>query len=412
MKKVTEEELDFRHLFESAPALMLVLDPALHIVAVSDSYLEATFTKREEILGKYLFDVFPDNPEIDDPDGVSNLHSSLKRVLEFKKPDTMAVQRYDVRLPESEGGGFIEKYWSPLNAPVFDKDGTTLKYIIHRVKDATEFVKLKEQHKMNEDLIRRSELMEVEIYTRGQELQHAREILEEKNNELVRSNAEMESFSYSVSHDLRAPLRAIGGYAGMLEEDYGKMLDEEGRRLLGEVQKNSRKMGDLIDDLLALSRLGRKEMKVKMVDMTALAHEALREVCPDQESCEQVKISPLHDACADHSLIMHVMTNLLSNALKYSSHAKTPMVEVSSQRSDDEIIYTVRDNGVGFDMTYANKLFGVFQRLHSSSQFEGTGVGLAIVKRIVERHGGKVWAEGKINEGAEFSFSLPVLNDR
>ena len=411
MKQGTEEELDFRHLFESAPALMLVLSPTLHIVAVSDAYLDATMTVRSEIMGKYIFDVFPDNPEVDNADGVSNLHSSLRRVLQYKRPDTMAVQRYDIRLPEAEGGGFIEKYWSPLNSPVFENDGSTIKYIIQRVKDSNEFVKLKSEHKATEYMIKRTELMEVEIYTRSQELQHAREILEEKNTELLRSNAEMESFSYSVSHDLRAPLRAIGGYAGMLEEDYGKMLDDEGRRLLSEVQKNSRKMGDLIDDLLALSRLGRKEMKVHLVDMTALAHEALNEVCSDKGECREVKISKLDDAYADHSLIMHVMTNLLSNALKYSSHGKTPLVEVSSRRSDDFLIYTVKDNGVGFDMTYVNKLFGVFQRLHSSSQFEGTGVGLAIVKRIVERHGGKVWAQGKMNEGAEFSFSLPVLND-
>jgi len=405
------EELDFRHLFESAPALMLVLTPALHIIAVSDAYLDATMTVRSEIMGRHIFEVFPDNPEIDNPDGVSNLHSSLKRVLQYKKPDAMAVQRYDIRLPESEGGDFVERYWSPLNSPVFEADGMTIKYIIHRVKDATEFVKLKAEHKVAEDMIKRTELMEVEIYTRSQELQHAREILEEKNTELLRSNAEMESFSYSVSHDLRAPLRAIGGYAAMLDEDYGKLLDAEGRRLLTEVQKNSKKMGDLIDDLLALSRLGRKEMKIGTVDMTELTQEALAEVNSEYSSKTKIKIDKLDDAPADHALMLHVMTNLISNALKYSSHGTEPVVEVTSRRADDAVIYSIKDNGVGFDMTYANKLFGVFQRLHAPSQFEGTGVGLAIVKRIVERHGGNVWAEGKVNEGATFSFSLPLINN-
>lgn len=401
-----KEEIDFRQLFESAPGLMLVLDPQLHIVAMSDAYAVATMTQREEILGKYIFDVFPDNPDDSDADGVSNLHASLNRVLQYNKPDAMAIQRYDIRRPESEGGGFEVRYWSPLNTPIMNDNGS-IRYIIHRVKDATEFVKLKEEHKLNEDLLKRTEEMEVEIYTRSMELQQAREILEQKNAELIRSHTEIESFSYSVSHDLRAPLRAVSGYAGILAEDYGEILDAEGKRVLNEIQKNSKKMGELIDDLLALSKLGRKEIRKTVIDMKYLAEEVLSEINRLETHKGDIKIAALHQAVADYSLMRHVVINLLSNAIKYSALAEKPLIEITSRSDNDEVTYTVKDNGVGFDMAYANKLFGVFQRLHSPAEFEGTGVGLAIVKRIIERHGGRVWAEGKLNEGAAFSFTLP-----
>jgi light-regulated signal transduction histidine kinase (bacteriophytochrome) len=249
--------------------------------------------------------------------------------------------------------------------------------------------------------------MEVEIYTRSMELQQAREILEQKNAELIRSHAEIESFSYSVSHDLRAPLRAVSGYAGMLAEDYGAILDAEGKRILSEIQKNSKKMGALIDDLLALSKLGRKEMRKTEIDMKYLIEEVLSEINRVEAYKADIKIAGLHSAVADYSLMRHVVINLLSNAIKYSSLAEKPIIEITSRCDNDEVIYTIKDNGVGFDMAYVHKLFGVFQRLHSPAEFEGTGVGLAIVKRVIERHGGRVWAEGKLNEGAAFSFTLP-----
>ena len=400
-------EIDFRLLFESSPGLMLVLDPDLYIVAVTDAYAQATMTQREEIIGCYIFDVFPDNPDDNQADGVSNLHASLNRVLQNRQPDAMAIQRYDIQRPETDGGGFEIRYWSPLNTPVLSSDGS-VRFIIHRVKDATEFVKLKEEHKINEDLIKRTEEMEVEIYTRSQELKLAREILELKNAELMRSNAEIESVSYSVSHDLRAPLRAVSGYAGMLAEDYEDILDTEGKWLLNEIRKNSKKMGELIDDLLALSKLGRKEIRKTHINMKNLVDEVLAEINREASAQTEIRISELHGAVADYSLIRHVMINLLSNALKYSSHNPLPVVRILSQCEKDEVIYTVIDNGVGFDMAYSNKLFGVFQRLHSPAEFEGTGVGLAIVKRVVERHGGRVWADGKVNAGASFSFSLPM----
>ncbi|HWY37968.1 MAG TPA: ATP-binding protein, partial [Bacteroidia bacterium] len=247
------------------------------------------------------------------------------------------------------------------------------------------------------------------------EKKHSEEQVKQLNKDLLSNisqleivNKELESFSYSVSHDLRAPLRAIDGYAKIIEEDYGKNLDEEGRRLLETVQYNAKKMGSLIDDLLAFSRLGKKEPTKTDLNMVELVEGALFEINKATEHKAKVNIGQLHPAKGDYGLINQVVINLLSNAIKYSAKSPRPLVEVSSEKSNGEIIYTIKDNGAGFDMRYVHKLFGVFQRLHTPDEFEGTGVGLAIVLRIITKHGGKVWAEGKKNEGATFKFSLPI----
>jgi signal transduction histidine kinase len=226
---------------------------------------------------------------------------------------------------------------------------------------------------------------------------------------LEAANHELESFSYSVSHDLRSPLRAIDGYARMLDEDYGERLDGEARRLIAVVRANARKMGQLIDDLLAFSRLGRQELLRLPVDMTALAKEVLQELNPAPVA--QVELGELPAAAADRALLKQAWLNLIGNALKYSAKREQPRVELGARREPHENIYWVRDNGVGFDMRYAEKLFGVFQRLHSSDEFPGTGVGLAIVQRVINRHGGRVWAEGRPGDGATFFFSLPSASD-
>jgi light-regulated signal transduction histidine kinase (bacteriophytochrome) len=208
-----------------------------------------------------------------------------------------------------------------------------------------------------------------------------------------------------VSHDLRAPLRAVDGYARMLEEDYRERLDDEGRRLLGVVREASGRMGRLIDDLLAFSRLGRQEPAKRALDMAALLGEVLAEA--RGESTAALEIAPLPPASADRAMIKQVWANLIGNAFKYSGKREGARVEVGAREEPGELVYWVRDNGVGFDMRYAGKLFGVFQRLHRADEFPGTGVGLAIVQRVVTRHGGRVWAEGKPGEGACFFFSLP-----
>ncbi|MBV8032136.1 MAG: GAF domain-containing protein [Betaproteobacteria bacterium] len=223
--------------------------------------------------------------------------------------------------------------------------------------------------------------------------------------ELERANAELEAFSYTVSHDLRAPLRAVDGFARIFEEDYSRYVDEEGRRLLGVIRESSRRMGTMIDSLLALSKLGRQPLHFADVDMTQLAAEAWVELAPDARvSCS---LPALPSIRGDRALLKQVWTNLLGNAIKYSAKAGNPSVEVSGRREGSECVYCVADNGAGFDMRYAAKLFGVFQRLHGADEFPGTGVGLAIVQRIVSRHGGRTWAESEPERGARFYFSLP-----
>lgn len=583
MKK-KEADIDFRLLFESAPGHFLILKPdapRFTILGASDAYLAVTMTDREKITGRALFDVFPDNPDDKTADGTSNLRKSLETVIKTKEPHTMAIQKYDIQRPISEGGGFEERYWSPHNTPVLNKENQ-IEYIIHKAEDVTESSLFK-KHSIEEIQITRDKLEERDIllnenqerinailevlikYTardfskqiklsdKGDELdaiaiglntlggelksyikqlqqseekfekafssnpagitltnittgkwievnesfekmtgfgrkellgrnsseleifsnderkkilselekkgsiknyevyfkrkngekgsaifsnepiliggkphvisilyditakKEAERKVKQLNNELQSNfaqlesvNKELESFSYSVSHDLRAPLRAIDGYAGILEEDYGTVLDTEGKRILDAVKSNAKKMGALIDDLLSFSRLGKKELIKTDINMNQLMEGVLYDLNKSIKHNATVKIKYLEPARGDYGLLSQIATNLLSNAIKYSSKVKDPMIEVSCEKNDKEIIYIIKDNGAGFDMKYINKLFGVFQRLHTTDEFEGTGVGLAIVQRIIAKHGGTVWAEGEKNKGATFRFSLPI----
>lgn len=246
---------------------------------------------------------------------------------------------------------------------------------------------------------------------RAEELIIANNVLAMRTAELLSANSELESFSYSVSHDMRAPLRAIHGFARMLKEDYEFNLDPEANRLINNIVNNTRRMGVLIDELLAFSRLGRKDLLIVDVPMQGVVENLCQEIGkqhPEQQI--EFKIIGLLNAYGDYNSIRQMWVNLISNAVKYSKLKEKSIVEIGSSESENEIIYSIKDNGAGFDMRYAKKLFGVFQRLHSEEQFEGTGVGLAIVHRIVSKHGGRVWGEGKVNEGAIFHFSLPKIS--
>ncbi len=394
-RRAEQIHLHFRALFESLPGLYLVLKPDLTIVAVSDAYLKATMTKRELILGRGLFEIFPDNPDDPAATGTSNLRASLNRVLQSGKSDTMAIQKYDVRRPD---GVFEERFWSPVNSPVLNPARQT-EYIVHRVEDVTDYVRQRTQAE-GEGAMR--ERLNSEIFRSTQEVQAA-------NQQLRALNAELEAFSYSVSHDLRAPLRHIDGFADMLTHHVGDKLDEKGRRLLKTISDSAKRMGTLIDDLLVFSRMGRSEMRRTKVDLDALAQEVIRELGSETQGRNVVwKRGELPVVDGDPALLRQVFVNLLSNALKYSRTRDPAIIEITSTDGPGEKVTCVRDNGVGFDMAYAHKLFGVFQRLHRSEDFEGTGIGLANVLRIVTRHGGRAWAEGKVGEGAMIYFSLPV----
>ena len=237
----------------------------------------------------------------------------------------------------------------------------------------------------------------------------AEQKLRDAEMETKKINDDLESFTYSVSHDLRAPLRSINGYSQILIDDYSDKLDEEGNRVLSVVISNAKRMGRLIDDLLEFSRLGRKEITRGMVDVneqvTIISTELL-----DLEKNRKIdlKIHPLGTASIDAVMMRQVWINLIGNALKYSRNKETTIIEIGRKDENGKAIFYVKDNGAGFDMAYMDKLFGVFQRLHKVNEFEGTGVGLALVKRIVEKHKGSVWAEAKVGEGATFYISVSV----
>jgi len=233
----------------------------------------------------------------------------------------------------------------------------------------------------------------------------------ERTAQLEAANQELEAFSYSVSHDLRAPLRAVNGFAGIVLEDFGSQLPEEGRRYLERIRNGGQQMGMLIDDLLAFSRLSRQLINLQRVDTTKLAQNAIEELKPQRDGRRiEIKVGELPACQGDPALLKQVWVNLISNAVKYTCGRELAIVEIGCTRENGENVYFVRDNGAGFDMQYANKLFGVFQRLHRADEFEGTGVGLAIVQRIIYRHGGRVWAEAKVNQGATFYFTVEKGN--
>jgi PAS domain S-box-containing protein len=249
-------------------------------------------------------------------------------------------------------------------------------------------------------------------------LKQAEEKVQQLNNELEQrvrqrtaeleaANKELEAFSYSVSHDLRAPLRAVNGFAEIVMDEFGSQVPEDARRHLERIRKGAVRMGELIDDLLAFSRLSRQAMTSAVVDPARLVQAALDELAPQREGRKiDIHVAKLPACRGDGALLRQVWVNLISNAVKYTAGRETAVVEIGCERENDQDVFFVRDNGAGFDMQYAGKLFGVFQRLHRAEEFEGTGVGLAIVQRIVHRHGGRIWAAAAEGRGASFHFTL------
>jgi len=331
-------------------------------------------SSREDIIGKTQFDFMP-------PDERKRVAAIFFEIATNKFP-IKDLENWNIR----KNGERICLLTNGV--PILDEEGN-LKGYRGVDKDITERIQIQEEiKKLNEELEQR---------------------VIERTAQLQAINKELEAFSYSVSHDLRAPLRAIDGYTHILFEDYETKLDDEGKRLCSVIRENSRRMGQLIDDLLSFSRLSRVDINISRIDMKELAGSVYNELT-NPENSQQIdfQLGELDSVSGDINLLRQVWTNLISNAIKFSSHREQPMIKISCKRKKNIVVYRITDNGAGFDMKYIDKLFGVFQRLHSVKDFEGTGVGLAIVQHIIIRHGGQVWAEGEVDKGATFYFSLPI----
>jgi len=372
-RRVEERTAELSDLFNNAPCGYHSLDEKGTIININDTELKWLGYSREEITGK-------------------------QQIMDLFTPGSREV--FAEQFP-----AFKERGWlKDLELDMLRRDGSTLPVLV----TATAI--------RNEDgrfLLSRSTLVDNTDRKQAEKVrQEAQARLETAKNELEAANRELEAFSYSVSHDLRAPLRAINGFARIIEEDYAASLDADGVRLFENILRNTQQMDRLITDLLALSRVSTGEINAEMIDMAGLVQSSYDETA-SAEAKEKftLLLAPLPQAWGDPILIRQVWVNLISNAIKYSLRAENPRIEIGSREENGAVTYFVRDNGVGFDPIYAPKLFGVFQRLHKSSDFEGVGLGLAIVQRIIRRHGGSVKAEGMPGKGAVFSFSLPAKKE-
>ena len=358
-------------LFENIPAMLSVKDAReLRFLRFNKAGEALLGLSRDKLIGKSDYDFFPEQ-EADIFTAKDRAVLAGGQLVEIPE-ESIHTRRQGIRILHT------------VKIPILDAEGIS-QYLLGISQDITE---------------RRHAEDEIRALNSTLKLQTER---------LETANKELESFSYSVSHDLRAPLRAIDGFALMLLEDCGGRLDSEGLRYLDVIRGNATRMGALIDDLLTLSRLGRLAVKKTLVDMDQLVGEVVRESLETHgDKAPKIEVGPLPAANADRALMRQVWVNLISNAIKYSGKSPAPTIEVSGHQGAAEYVYAVKDNGAGFSMEYYDKLFGVFQRLHRADEFTGTGVGLAIVQRLVTRHGGRVWAQGEENKGAEFFFTLPT----
>lgn len=361
-----KRERIFRSIAASIPGMAIIMLDYKHRYLMAEGELITNFGyTKKQLLGNRMEDVLP-------PDRFALLRSKLERVF---KGETFSDHM-------NRGSLYMNiRYVPVLNA---QRQAYAAMMVIF---DVTELKKT-----------------QLALSRMNNSLEH---LVKERTDELTEANEELQALSYSVSHDLRAPLRAIMGYSVMLQEDYANSLDDNGNRLLSVLQSNATRMNQRISDLLTFARLGQTEIQRTTTDITRLASIIAGEIQVTYPNTT-IKVSPLHPALADKALLTQVFSHYLSNAAKYASKKSNPHIQISSWVDDQFIVYAIEDNGQGFDMKYADKLFKVFQRLHSLKEFEGSGVGLAIVRTIIKKHGGHVWAESEPDKGATFYFSLPV----
>jgi len=395
-----------------------------NLISIVGTILDITERKQvEEALResedkfKYVFDHSVIGKSLTFPSGEIHVNKAFCDMLGYSQDELENTKWQDISSPqdievtqshlnmllsgEKDSVRFVKRYIHKNGSVIWTDVGTALRrdadrkplYFMTAINNITEMKKAEEAlHNLNEELEQR-------VADRTESLQAA--------------NKELEAFSYSVSHDLRAPLRSVHGFTKILLEDYESTLDEEGKRICGIISSSATQMGALIDDLLSFSRIGRSNMHPSEIDMKKMARLIFEGMTsPTERERIKLNIGKLYRAFGDVTLFGQVWTNLISNAIKYTSKNDVSEINIGSKADGKMITYFIKDNGVGFDMQYAHKLFGVFQRLHSEAEFEGNGVGLAIIQRIILKHGGKVWAEGKVGKGATFYFSLPLEGDR
>jgi len=369
-KLLTEKEQQLQLFVKYSPAAMAMFDDKMRYIMTSDRYL-SVYGMDRKLTGRSHYDVFPEITQ-----EWRDVHARCLAGASEKK-DEEVFYRAD---------GSIS--WMKWEIVPWYRSSGQVGGIILMSEDITARKQIEDQIKqLNESLEQKVEL---------------------RTEQLSMVNKELEAFSYSVSHDLRAPLRAISGYAEILVEDYKGKLDAEGQRVIDTIVRNTNRMGRLIDDMLNFSRLGRLNVSQAHINMEDVVHKVVADLTQTADTKAKITVKELLPAQADLDMITQVWTNYIGNAIKYSSKQASPKIEIGSYREDERIVYYVKDNGAGFDNQFAGKLFGVFQRLHGQSEFSGTGVGLAIVKRIVEKHNGSVWGIGDPGKGATFYFSLPL----
>ena len=420
--KLSRADLDYHAIVEGMPDLFLILDAELTIVGVSNAYLQATMTRREAILGKGIFEVFPDNPDDPGAEGVRNLNASLQRVLKSAAPDAMTVQKYDVRKPEEDGGGFEERYWSPLNSPILGEDGR-VRYIIHKVEDVTEFIRLKqvglEQSRCNESLTEKTERMETEIFVRSREVAAASALLKTSNQALEEAKATAEAanlaksaFLATMSHEIRTPMNGVLGMVSLLRRS---SLDKKQRYYLDNIQTSGEHLLAIINDILDFSKIEAGKIVLATDDFTLgdLIQDAWMLIGARAEA----KALEMNTACdcaglilrGDKTRLEQALVNYLGNAVKFTE--KGSLTLGCRMEEETETGYLIRfevtDTGIGMTEEQLGRVFNAFEQADSSTsrKYQGTGLGLTITKRIVQLMGGETGVVSTPGQGSTFWFT-------